>query len=386
MGTLREKALELSRGQVATPKNIERVAASTSEESARWAFSQWELRKRARAKFERADNMLFDRDGLEMASHGLLARFNATRFPIEAKVADLTCGIGGDLIALAEENVCVGFEIDPGRCAMARHNLAVHGRQAEVRNEDCLERKWDFEYAFADPTRRLGGRRTLDPENFSPPIPVLVERMKTLALGFIKLSPMLSDSVLMSIGSRIEFVSLEGECREALVYVGQELEYPDGTRDSSTWAVQSDSGRWLLGEGPAPASLEAPLGFLFEADPAAIRAHALGDLCGRGEFCPLGESNGYLTSERLPEDWAVAVWVRSFRTITNGAADEKRIRSDLKRLDAHIDAVKVRGAREDPREWQRKLKTEGKRPLVLALYPVGRSLRYVLIEPLGSGK
>ncbi|MDP9363647.1 MAG: class I SAM-dependent methyltransferase, partial [Chloroflexota bacterium] len=65
------------------------------------AFALHDLRLRARAKFARADEMVFTRAGLEQASAEAVARHRAVRFRGVGRLADLCTGIGGDLIALA---------------------------------------------------------------------------------------------------------------------------------------------------------------------------------------------------------------------------------------------------------------------------------------------
>jgi SAM-dependent methyltransferase len=374
------EALEASRGLPSSPANLVRVARTFGEDLARWAFGQWELRKRARAKFARADEMLFDRDGLEMASHEDVARFHAYRFPRGARVADLTCGIGSDLIALAREGQAIGFELNPVRAEMARYNLSIHGLEAQVAVADALAQEWDFDYAFADPTRRPGGTRSLDPERFEPNPRELAERMRSLRIGAIKLSPMLPDDFLRSISAERIFLSHERECREVLALVGRDF-MPGGEATGMVWAFHTGPGVPLIGETEAPEAIEEPLAAFLEADPAAIRAHALGDLCTRLGAFPLGDSNGYLAAEEFDSRAAEAKWVAAYRTVSSGRADEKRIRAELRLHGLYVDAVKVRGVKEDPERWRRVLKGGGPEQAVLALYPVGKSLRYALLEP-----
>lgn len=65
------------------------------------ALTQQALRTAARSKFGAADQMLFTRAGLEQASSELTAQHAAARFAGVRLVADLCCGIGGNLVALA---------------------------------------------------------------------------------------------------------------------------------------------------------------------------------------------------------------------------------------------------------------------------------------------
>src|SRR5688500_1564819 len=115
MDAARQRALDLAEGQAATAPNIERVSREVGAEAARWAFLQWELRARARAKFARADEMLFTREALEQATHERVAEYHASRFPHDELVVDMTAGIAADLIALAKRGPAIGYELDSER-------------------------------------------------------------------------------------------------------------------------------------------------------------------------------------------------------------------------------------------------------------------------------
>lgn len=378
LGAGHRAALDAARGLPPSASYLDRLSRRHGAEAARWAFEQWELRTRARTKFARAEAMLFDRDGLEMATHEELAWVHSMTFPAGEAAADLTCGIGADLIALARSRPAVGFEVDPLRAAMARHNLAVHGLVADIRLESCLEASWDFAYAVADPSRRKAGRRVLEAGDYDPPLDTLSSRMRGLKGGSIKVSPMLKDETLGQHGDWVEFVSFGGECREAIVRFGPRAK---GSPSGEVLAFHAETSTWLTGQAEPEPSVEAPLKYVFEADPAAIRAHSLGTLGECLEAVPLGNSNGYLTGSEPASDPGGRAFSRAFEVVGHGRADAKRIRQDLRKLGASVEAVKVRGVKEEPRAWLDKLKSEGPRRLLLILYPVGKSVRYALIEP-----
>lgn len=86
-------ALARAEGKAPTAANIAEVSRVVSAEDAAWAFTQWALRERARAKFPDADRMLFTREALEQATPYAVARYHASRFPAGVLVADLTAGI-----------------------------------------------------------------------------------------------------------------------------------------------------------------------------------------------------------------------------------------------------------------------------------------------------
>lgn len=366
MNDSRAHALDLAEDKAPTASNVVRVAAQTSPDDARWAFAQWALRERAGVKFSLARQMLFDREGLEMATGERIAAYHASRFPKGEAVVDLTCGIGADLMALASRGPARGFEIDPERAELARHNLAVHSLAAEVVEEDSMAADWVAEYAFCDPARRRDGRRTLRIEEFAPDPSAVAERFRYLRLGGIKLSPMLADADLEALGGRTEFVSYGGECREALVWIAR------GAGPAEVVAVHLESGLELP-SGGVPDEAESPREFLFEADPAAIRAHCLGVLCERYGLTSLGGSNGYMTGDRLVD----SPWMRAFHVLAHHTADLKRTRAEIRRLGGGTPIVKCRGAAIDVEKVRQDLRGEGEE-LVLAVYPYGRSLRHVV--------
>lgn len=86
------------------------------------ALTIHELRIKAVSKFSRADRMWFTRAGLEQATSESIARYRARRFAGLRVVADLCCGIGGDLIALADRpdpSPILAVDRDPVQLAMA---------------------------------------------------------------------------------------------------------------------------------------------------------------------------------------------------------------------------------------------------------------------------
>src|SRR6476660_6178534 len=141
------------------------------------ALAQQDLRRRARAKFSRAMDLYFTRDGLEQASSEPVARHRAVRLAAAAAdaaggpggapvIGDLCCGIGGDLMALAEQldgaGLVLAVDRDPVHLAMAAANAAVRGLAGRVRTWEGDVRDAPLAglaAVFIDPARRDGGRR-----------------------------------------------------------------------------------------------------------------------------------------------------------------------------------------------------------------------------------
>src|SRR5207237_4747837 len=100
-------------------------------ERAHLVLEQIELRERAREKFSLAERMFFTRKGLEQATDERLAAYKASRFPSGMRVADLCCGLGGDLLALAGRGPAQGVDCDSVTALLASANAAALGLESQ---------------------------------------------------------------------------------------------------------------------------------------------------------------------------------------------------------------------------------------------------------------
>ncbi len=162
---------------LAVGEQVRRDFAVLSPHVASAAVGQATLRRRGRAKFASdADQMWFTPDGLEQATSAPVAQHRARRFGALAldlgrppRVADLCCGIGGDLRALAAAGCAVtGFDRDPVTVMAARANGARSIECVDVETVDLA----GYDAVFIDPSRRLSGRRTFDVSAYSAAVVV----------------------------------------------------------------------------------------------------------------------------------------------------------------------------------------------------------------------
>jgi hypothetical protein len=346
----------LSKADALSPKQL---AKTYGDEAARWASLQVDLRKKARAKFANADQMLFDREALEQATHEAVAKYHASKFPVGEPVVDMTVGIGADMIALAARGPVIGFDLDELRTDYGRHNSPG----SDVRTEDGLAFVLanDYPYIWADPDRRdIAGKRLNDPSAYEPD-PALIPRDRVLT--GIKLSPLLFDEYLETVGQRIEFVSYRGECREAIAWSGTSIQ-------PGFFCVDAETGLVLPRHEVEDAVHEA-YEVIFDSDPAAVRAHALGNF----GLPQLGDSPGYLTGEKIIE----TPWLRAYEVLFKESGDFKRIKEFLRKNNLRIFEVKQRGAGVDPSSIIRQLKTDGE-PVSLIAWKVEKSVRYAVAQ------
>jgi hypothetical protein len=280
------------------------------------------------------------------------------------EVADLTVGIGADLIALLRRGGGEGFELDSERLAIAKWNLSVHDCSATIVQADSSTCAWSGDFAWCDPSRRSEGRRLRSLGDFSPDPRGVGVRMTGLELGGIKLSPMLRDDELEGFGGGLDFVSFGGECREAVVWLGS-------AAAKGRHAVRVDTGDRLAAT-PLESTVDSASRIIFEADPAAIRAHALGAFGLSG----LGDSNGYLTADH-PVD---SPWLRRYDVLEDHPADERRTRATLRAQGGGTPVVKARAKDVDVVKLRQLWRGEGEE-LTVIVYPVGPKIRHAIVRP-----
>lgn len=286
----------------------------------RAALTLQELRQRGKSKFSRAERMWFDRVGLEQSTPEDVARHKAKRF--DGSVWDLCCGIGGDVIALAETNDVVAVDLNPAACLRTEWNADVYDvsdrvttQTADVKdlwNEVIASENW----VHVDPDRRVGRKRSLRIEDGSPNLDALTELVHQGHGGAVKLSPA-SNFVGKFPTAEIELVSLHGECKEATVWFG-ELGEPGLWR-----ATALPSGETIFGDPlDAWAELDSLGEYLYDPDPAVVRAGLVSMLAEQLEISRLDAADEYLTADRLVS----SPFLRAYRVVAELPNNERTVR------------------------------------------------------------
>jgi hypothetical protein len=341
-----------------------RLSKRHPPELARAALETLLLRDRARIKFSRADVMYFTREALEQASGETVSRHRARRFASLRKVGDYCAGVGGDSIGLSEHAEVVAVDRDPLRLAMAAENLGAHGRRERVTFlEDDLTRipLPDVEGIFLDPGRRAGGRRRLAVSEYEPSLEIIESwRERVPAIG-VKLAPGIDLNELSPFGGEQEFLSVEGELKECVLWLG-----PLRTAERRATLLPGGHSLCLGGAPPAP-QVSAPGRYLYDPDPAVLRAGLVTVLAGDLNARQLDPSIAYLTADSLtPTPFARAHAVEEAMPF-----ELKRLREWLRVRRVGRLTVKRRGSPIDPDDLVRRLKLDGPEERVLFLTRVG---------------
>src|SRR6266545_3221499 len=246
----------------------ERLRARWAADLVAAAFAQRELRLAARAKFRLAERMLFTRAGLEQASAEAVARHRARRYQGVAAVADVCCGIGGDLVALARGRTVLAVDLDPVHLRMAAENAAVHGVGGGVGTllADARAAPLDrVEAVFVDPARREGGRR-FGPGASEPPLAWCLGLAERVPAVGVKAAPGLPLD-LVPAGWEVELIADGRDLKEAALW-------SPALATASRRATVLPEG-WTLTPAPGPPVACAPPGaYLLDPNPAVTRAAA----------------------------------------------------------------------------------------------------------------
>lgn len=310
------------------------------------------LRGKARAKFSRAGSMYFVRPALEMASSEIISRYRAERFAPFNRVADLCCGLGGDTIGLAGRAGAIAVDVDPLHLALARANLAAYNLHADFVEADLTKSPPPAADAyFFDPGRRSKGRRLFSVRGYHPPLSLIDSWLPT-PLG-VKISPGVNLAELAGYDCEIEFISLDGDLKEATLWFGPLKTAPRRAtilKFSTSPVSLIPSATSLL-----PASLSPPLAFLYEPDPAILRAGLVTTLAAQLTAHQLDPDIAYLTSDKLtPTPFA-----RAFALEAAMPFSQKRLREKLRAMNVGNVTVKKRGSPLDPETFARSLKLKG---------------------------
>lgn len=365
-------ALLQSRVETLTALTRLRRAAAPAFAVAAWEMA--ELRRRGQAKFgPQAAEMYFVREALEQASGRGTADYHAARLAASgaATVADLGGGIGGDALAFARAGRRVTlYERDPVRALFAQENARLWGLTAQIRvvQEDATTASIMADAAWMDPARRRDSRRVSDPEDYAPPLSWLAE-LAGRGIGSIgvKLSPAIDHALAGRFGAELEFLSEGGECREALLWLGRAQ---SGDRLRAT-VLTPRSPHSLAGREDAPGqpcAVSVGGRYLYEPDPAVIRAHLVGTLARRIDAAPVDPQIAYLLGDELkPTPFADA-----YEVLDRFPYGKKRLQEALASRDVGRVIIKKRGFPQEPDEVRRQLKLRGAEEMIVVLARAGK--------------
>ncbi|MGX2996791.1 class I SAM-dependent methyltransferase [Streptomyces sp. JNUCC 64] len=348
------------------------------------ALGQARLRERAVAKFGAVDaaRMFFTPDGVEQATRTSVAAYRAERMRAMgvASVADLCCGIGGDAIALARAGVRVlAVDRSPLTVAVARANATALGLDGliEVREADVTEVSTDGQDAvFVDPARRGGRGRIFDPEAYSPPLSWAVDAVRRVGRGALKIAPGVPHEAVPD-GVETEWISDRGDLKEAVLWFGTGA--PDSRR--STLLPGGATLTAALDALPPDPPVRAVGRYLYEPDPAVIRARLVASVAEEVSGGLLDASIAYVTSDTA----LTTPFATGYEVTDHLPFNVKRLKALLRERGVGVLTVKKRGSAVEPEELRRKVRPQGPNAATVFLTRVSGAPTMLIGHPLAGG-
>ena len=354
------------------------------------AMAQRELRQAAAAKFSRAGEMLFTRGGYEQSSSEAIASYRAARLAGACRdsgrhVADLCCGIGGDLIALAGAGEVLAVDRDEAHASLALHNAAVYGvagRVTAVVSDVRDVRLAGLAAVFIDPARRSGpgtasAGTTLAGTTLAstarrfragvsePPLDWCAALTGQVAAVCVKAAPGLPADLIPP-GWEAEFIAEGRDLKEAVLWspalatapVANPPGVPPGPRRATVIAPAPRRHATLVAAPGDPVPLRAPGEYLLDPNPAVTRAGLVEDLARilGGDVAKIDPQIAFLTLDRPAE----TPFARTLRVLESAPWNEKQFARRLRDLGIGAVDIRRRGLAGDVDQIRRRLKLAGK--------------------------
>jgi hypothetical protein len=373
-----EPWLRQCREQAADAKLILRLRRELGAERAALVIRQAELRRRARAKFSRAGDMFFTNKALMQASGEDVARYKASRTATGSKLADLCCGIGGDLMALAARGLeTSGVEQDECVAVLARANAElVSDGKTFVEAGDAQ----DFDVGrcdawHIDPDRRTAGRRTTRLEQYEPDLDALTRLLEGNHNASVKLAPATETPERWRREAERQWIGADGECKQQVAWFGALARHPGrrtaviiGRDGSPLSAIVEDR------DLSPPRVVEQIGRFVFEPHAAVLAAELSTALAHKYGLAPLSAAGVYLTGDASPDDSALSAFeVRDVLPF-----DVKKLRGYLREAGIGRLEIKKRGVEIDPGKVRQQLQGPGDEHATLLITRIGSLVRAIV--------
>lgn len=263
------------------------------------------LRRQAAKKFARAAEMLFTPLSLEQSTSEAISEHIARRFKPEWSVADLTCGLGGNLIPLAQRcRAAVAVDKLDINIACAQANAAIYrvASKIEFITGDAFDNiRPDIDAFFLDPARdREGKSKTRSLLNSEPALfKILPEIFKITHNVGVKISPAFDYKELETLPEKpeIEIIAEDNNCKVAMLWFG-ELKTKAARR--ATILTENAVYDFIVSEPrPAVPIIPQPGNFLYEPNKAIIKAHLVEELAAAYGLSKINRHLSFLTGDTL---------------------------------------------------------------------------------------
>jgi hypothetical protein len=337
---------------------VARLRRTISPERTHLLVEQVDLRRRAAAKFSRPELMYFTRIGLEQATDEWTAAYKASRFNAPTNIADLCCGIGGDLLALSRRagsvsaRSAIGIDLDPTSAHFAAINTGAPVHQIDVTAFDFS----GIDAWHIDPDRRSTGHRTTKLDYYQPNVETIEQLLARSPNAAIKLAPATKVPANWEDRCELEWISRDRECKQLVAWHGSLVTEPSIRRATVLSSASDLAPRTITGAPHQSISItHSPDRFVFDVDPAVTAARLTGALAAEHNLAALAAGPTYLTGPIAINDPALSCFeVDELLTL-----EIRKLSQHLRTLGIGQLEIKKRGIDLDPEKLRRDLKLRG---------------------------
>jgi len=375
---------ELRLGKGLSISRLQKLRSEYSDLPINELLDHYELQQRAGRKFSRADEMVFTASGVEQSSSEIMGKYHNRRAGKVFSLADLCCGIGGDLQYLAENRQKVyAVDLDSDSLICAEYNCHIY-KNISYLQEKAENFREKVELIFCDPDRRPQGRRRYNVEDMSPDMGQVLDLFfeNKLCQGMlIKLSPVINylkvEKEYFSNWSKYatqwyswEFISEDGVLKEILLCVGSHAER------IKRKAVILPSGVELSGSGTEQIETKGWQSYIFEPDKAIIRAGLVQKLGVELGYQLLDEHLALLTGEQeVSEEYG-----RLFRFIEVMPYNIKKMQKYLREHEVGELILKTRGFPDPVEKIHKKFKLKGNKKMIMLIVRLGEGHQVAVLK------
>ena len=394
--------------QVNPLRIAKKLRKQISPERSALVMEQAKLRIRARKKFSRPENMFFTRRGLEQSSGKLIAQYKAMRFAGLANVADICCGIGGDLIGLAKRGIrsntynpsqlaapqpnkidasemrTVGVDADELTCLFAKRNLEASGLDSELNSVEQVEfDQFDpgsMDGIHIDPDRRMKDR-TVRGDHFSPSLQSIYERVSKDCNLAIKVAPATSLGDYHPESLQREWIGDHRECKQQILWSGpfSNAGYRTATYIGRNGLISQISIQETQMDQPVQ-MFDSIHEFVYEPH-AAVLAAGMTDVIARQYGLRRFTSQiVYLTSDQVIDDPLLS----RFQVLQILPMSLRKTIKILKSLEVGLVEVKKRGIDNVTAEQYGRMKIAGPNKATLILTRLGKTRIVIIAKRKGN--
>lgn len=354
--------------------------------------AQVELRRRAKDKFTRAEAMFFTRQLLEQSTDDQISEYKADRFPADQEIADLCCGIGGDLLGLAGRGQVTGVDRDPIALIFAEANCRAWERAgagfeaADVNQFDVTR----YQAWHLDPDRRAAEqatgtgrvarrRRTTKVEYQEPAVDSVNQLLESNPRAAIKLAPATKTPESWAERAELEWIGSRGECRQQVAWFEDLARFP-GQRSATAFVSGCLAPLTVHGTPNEEIPQSSAVGrFVFEPHAAVLAAGLSCVLATQHTLSEVSEGIAYLTGDKVVDDPILSC----FEVTEVLPFDPKHLKKAIRERNIGNLEIKKRGVRVSPEQVRKEIRPKGDESATLLLLPVHGKVRAILAQRVG---